>query len=102
VRHPDATNWLPSNAVTIVDVYGSLFFAEACTLTELLPSSQDASRPVVVLRVYGRTQAGATLIDTLDEYADDLAETGGQLYPIGVDEDLSAQLRRTRNCTCTC
>lgn len=48
----------------------------------------------MVLRLRGRTRVGATLIETLDEYADDLAEVGGRLYLSGVDEELSAQFRQ--------
>lgn len=50
-----------------------LFFAGA---TETLPSPVGASRPVVVLRLRGRTRARPTLIDVLDRYADDLRELG--------------------------
>ena len=84
---------LPSNAVTVLDVYGSLFFAGARTLREALPSPEGATRPVVVLRLRGRTRVGATLIEMLDTYADALAEVGGRLYLSGVDEELIAQLR---------
>jgi SulP family sulfate permease len=84
---------LPNNAVTVLDVYGSLFFAGARTLADALPSPRNAVRPVVVLRLRGRTRVGATLIEVLDEYADDLAEVGGRLYLSGVDEKLAEQLR---------
>lgn len=85
---------LPSNTVTVLEVVGSLFFAGARTLEEALPSPVGAVRPAVVLRLRGRTSAGATLIEVLDEYADDLAEVGGRLYLSGVDERLATQLRR--------
>jgi SulP family sulfate permease len=39
---------------------------------------------------------GATLIEVLDDYAEDLAEVGGRLYLSGVDERVAAQLRSTR------
>ena len=84
---------LPSNAVTILNVYGSLFFAGARTLAESLPSPVGATRPVVVLRLRGRTRVGATLVEVLDTYADDLSEAGGRLYLSGVEEELSRQLR---------
>jgi sulfate permease, SulP family len=84
---------LPSNSVTVLDVYGSLFFAGARTLADALPSPNGATRPAVVLRLRGRTQVGATLIEVLDDYADELAETGGRLYLSGVDARLSRQLR---------
>lgn len=86
---------LPSNAVTVLDVYGSLFFAGARTLEDSLPVIEGATRPVVVLRLRGRTRVGATLIEVLDNYADDLAEVGGRLYLTGVDDAVAAQLRGT-------
>lgn len=85
---------LPSNAVMVLDVYGSLFFAGARTLREALPSPVGASRPAVVLRLRGRTRVGATLIDVLDAYADDLRSVGGRLYLSGVRADVAEQLRR--------
>ncbi|MBB5234645.1 SulP family inorganic anion transporter [Deinococcus budaensis] len=84
---------LPSEEITVLDVYGSLFFAGARTLREVLPSPQGSARPAVVLRLRGRTRVGATLIEVLDDYADDLAEVGGRLYLSGVDEDVGEQLR---------
>jgi SulP family sulfate permease len=38
---------------------------------------------------------GATLIDVLDNYADDLADVSGRLYLSGLDEEVSAQLRHS-------
>jgi SulP family sulfate permease len=85
---------LPSNAVTVLDVEGSLFFAGARTLSDALPSPAGATRPVVILRLRGYTSVGATLIDVLDEYADALAEVGGRLYLSGVAEEVGKPLRR--------
>ena len=90
----DAPARLPSGKVTVLEVAGSLFFAGARTLGEALPSPAGAVRPVVVLRLRNRTRVGATLIEVLDEYADDLAAVGGRLYLSGVDPRLAAQLRR--------
>jgi SulP family sulfate permease len=85
---------LESETVTVLNIYGSLFFAGAKTLQDLLPGIGNARRPVVVLRMRGRTSVGATLIDMLDDYADDLSEAGGRLYLSGVHEDVVEQLRR--------
>jgi SulP family sulfate permease len=37
---------------------------------------------------------GATLIEVLDDYADQLEYVGGRLYLSGVDQGVSKQLRR--------
>ena len=85
---------LRSNAVTVLDVDGSLFFAGARTLADVLPNADGATRPVVILRLRGYTSVGATLIEVLDDYADALAEVGGRLYLSGVDKEVGNQLRR--------
>jgi SulP family sulfate permease len=56
--------------VTVLNIYGSLFFARARILLEALPSL-GATWSVGVLLLRGRTQAGATLIKVPDSYADD-------------------------------
>jgi sulfate permease, SulP family len=84
---------LQSNGVVVLDVYGSLFFAGARTLADTLPSAEGVSRPVVVLRLRGRSNIGATLIDVLADYAESLAETGGRLYLAGVSEAVAVQLQ---------
>ena len=58
-------------------------------------SVEGSSQPVVVLRLRGRTKLGATLLEVLDRYAEDLADSGGRLYLSGVAPDVAAELRRT-------
>jgi len=86
---------LPSNAVTVLGVYGSLFYAGAWTLARMLPSPSGATEPVVILRLRGHRKLGATIIDVLDTYSDQLAAVGGRLYLSGVDEGARDLLRRT-------
>ncbi|HKO56984.1 MAG TPA: STAS domain-containing protein, partial [Thermoanaerobaculia bacterium] len=85
---------LRSGSVTVLDVDGSLFFAGARTLSDVLPSPEGATRPVVILRMRGYTRVGATLIEVLDEYSDALAEVEGRLYLSGVHREVARQLRR--------
>ena len=85
---------LASNAVTVLDVDGSLFFAGARSLADALPNPEASKRPVVILRLRGYTSAGATLIEVLDNYADALATVGGRLYLSGVDDEVGKRLRQ--------
>lgn len=78
---------IPSGDPMVISVDGSLFFAGAQTLLERLPKVGKAKNPVVVLRIRNQSQMGATLIDVLDEYAEDLEAAGGKLYLSGLDED---------------
>ena len=86
---------LPSNAITVLDVYGSLFYAGAETLAVRLPDTAGAERPVVVLRLRGRTRLGASALVVLDKYAARLAAVDGRLIFSGASADLIEQLKRT-------
>lgn len=92
-RHPAKS--LASETVTVLDVYGHLFYAGARTLGQLLPSPAEATRSVVVLRLRSLASAGATLLDVLSTYADELSERGGRLYLAGVRPEVRAQIDRT-------
>ncbi|MGN6722897.1 MAG: SulP family inorganic anion transporter [Marmoricola sp.] len=90
-----AARRLESNRVTTLDIYGHLFYAGARTLEHMLPSPDDAQRPVVVLRLRGRHTLGATLIEVLARYADMLHAASGRLYLTGVSEHAHDQIVRT-------
>lgn len=77
---------------TVLDVYGHLFYAGARTLEKLLPSPRDAERPVVILRLRGRTVLGATLIDVLSNYAQDLHAAKGRPYLSGLSESVHGEV----------
>jgi SulP family sulfate permease len=87
---------LPSNEITVLDVYGHVFFAGARTLERLLPSPQNAERPAVILRLRGRTVLGATLVEVLSRYAQKLNDANGRLYLSGLNERVHAELKQMR------
>lgn len=87
---------LPGGKVTILDVYGHLFYAGARTLEVILPSPRGVRNPVVILRLRGRTAVHATLVEVLSSYADQLRASGGRLYLTGISEEVYSQLIRTR------
>lgn len=81
----DLPEVIPNNDPMVITVAGHLFFAGAKTLEEKLPRVGDSKRPVVIIRMRGTNQMGATLIDVLDRYAEELEENGGKLYLSGLD-----------------
>lgn len=95
IEEQDPPARLPSDEVTVLDVYGRLFYAGARTLERLLPRPQDARSPAVVLRLRGLTNAGATLVEVLASYADKLSEVDGRLYLSGINEEVHDQVVRT-------
>jgi SulP family sulfate permease len=86
---------LPSGAITVLDVYGNLFYAGARTFERSLPATREADRPAVVLRLRGRRTLDATLIDVLGRYADRLEQVNGRLYLTGLSEAAHQQILRS-------
>lgn len=102
VRRPDgrieereAPERAPSHEVTVLDVYGHLFFAGARALEARLPNPDQSERPVVMLRMRGRGVVEATLTEVLMAYAKRLEDVGGRLYLSGISERAYAQMIRT-------
>ncbi len=96
LKEIDAPRELSSCVVTVLDIYGSLFFAAGPKVRESLPAVGDARCPVVVLRVRGRGTLHSATIALLREYAAECAAHGGRLYLAGVGQEMEDQLRRTR------
>jgi SulP family sulfate permease len=86
---------LESRHITALDVYGSLYYAGARTLQVRLPDPAGLDRPVVIIRLRGRTTLGSTSIVVLADYADRLDQVSGRLYLTGVDPTLVELFRRT-------
>ena len=93
VKRPDgqieelkAPKKLSSHEVTVLDIYGHLFYAGARTLEQQLPAPEGSQSPVVVLRLRGYNSLGATLLDVLSDYAEKLQAVGGRLYLSGMSE----------------
>ena len=91
---PPAT--VPPDTVIVLQPYGALFFATASTLLEQMPTVTPESRnSVVILRVRGADDAGATLIDVLETYAASLREVDSKLMMVTDNERVIRQLRVT-------
>lgn len=85
---------LGSNQVTVLYVYGHLFYAGAVMLDRQLPRPNDSQNAVVILRLRGQPTLGATLADVLSRYADQLRERNGRLYVTGLNQRTFDQLAR--------
>ena len=89
-----APETLEPGRVVLLDVYGSLFYAGARTLQSRLPDPTGSVRPVVVLRLRGRAQLGATSFNVLADYAQRLHAAGGRFFLCGLDPAALEQLER--------
>jgi len=83
-----APHTLPSHRLTLLHVYGSLFFAAAKNLEQMLPSADDADRAAVALALRGRSEIGSTFIGVLRRYAEALHARNSRLMLVGVDADV--------------
>ncbi|HHY54861.1 MAG TPA: SulP family inorganic anion transporter [Chloroflexi bacterium] len=90
-----APSVLPSRHLTVLQVYGSLFFAAAKNLEEMLPAVENTTRAAVILTLRGRTEIGSTFVTVLRRYNQTLHAHEGNLFLAGVDEAVHNQLAKT-------
>lgn len=90
-----APRTLASNRFTMLQVYGSLFFAAAKNLEEMLPDATGTTHAVVALGLRGRAEIGSTFVTVLQRYAETLYVGGNQLMLVGIDPAVHVQLTRT-------
>ena len=63
-----APRQLPSRKITLLFTYGSLFYAAAKTLEEVLPAAEDAKQAVVIFILRGHEEFGSTMFGVLERY----------------------------------
>ena len=86
---------IKSGKVTVLFIYGNLFYAAADTLEKSLPAVEDASRSVVILLLRGYEDVGSTVAEVLRRYTQALQANQGKLILAGVSKAFRAQLQRT-------
>jgi SulP family sulfate permease len=87
---------VPPDDVVVLQPYGALFFATASTLIDQMPTvTPESSNSVVILRIRGADEAGATLLDVLRTYAGELRGVGSKLMIVTDNERVIRQLRVT-------
>jgi sulfate permease, SulP family len=86
---------LPSNRLTVLQVYGSLFFAAAKNMEEMLPEVGDATHAVVAITLRGKSEIGSTFLTVLQRYATALQDRKCKLMLVGVDPVVRDQLAKT-------
>jgi SulP family sulfate permease len=91
----EAPEKLAENSVTVLDVYGSVFYAGTDVIDRLLPDAIGAHDAVVVLRLRGRADVGSTFLELIRRYSAQVAEGGGYLALVGIGPALLDQLERT-------
>ncbi len=85
----------PSNRFTLLNIYGSLFFAAASAIEDMLPKVEGSDRAVVAIIVRGETELGSTFMNVIRRYAESLNAGNGRLMLVGVDPAVRDQLAKT-------
>lgn len=93
-EQPAPAHLLP-NEITILHIYGSVFYASADILRATLPSPYTADRSVVILSLRGRNELGSTFINLLQRYAQELSSRNSKLMLVGVAPVVMKQLTKT-------
>jgi SulP family sulfate permease len=86
---------LPSHRFTLLHVYGSLFFAAAKNMEEMLPQVGNATHAVVAINLRGKSEIGSTFVTVLQRYCKELNQHDSKLMLVGVDPDVRDQLAKT-------
>ena len=86
---------LPSHQFTLLHVYGSLFFAAAKSMEELLPKVGNATHAVVAINLRGKSEIGSTFMTVLQRYSEALRKHESRLMLVGVDPVVRDQLAKT-------
>ncbi|MCX5730910.1 MAG: SulP family inorganic anion transporter, partial [Deltaproteobacteria bacterium] len=86
---------LPSGALTMLYLQGSLFFASAKSVEEMLPGVEGTRRAAVALLLRGKAEMGSTFIGVLRRYAEALRAHDGRLMLVGVEASALDQLGRS-------
>ena len=86
---------LPDDEVTIIDIYGSVFYADTEAIDAKLPDVDGTKRAVLVVRLRGRGELGSSAIGLLRRWAEQLQEGDGALLLAGVGQKMGDQLERT-------
>ena len=87
---------LPSHQLTLLHIYGSLFFAATKNLEDVLPDVEGTSHAVVAIVLRGHDEIGSTFLTVLERYAKTLLNHDSKLLLVGVDPAVLDQLAKTQ------
>ena len=87
---------LPAGEVVVIQPYGAIFFATAAVLLDQMPDvTAESHHSVVILRIRGADDAGATLLDVLANYSRSLQAVDSRLMIVSDNEHIFRQLDST-------
>ena len=93
IREDDPPRTVPGASVTVLQPYGSLFFASAPVFRSWLPAVDgESAAAVVVVRLRGVDQLGLSIVEVLRTYAERLHEVGSRLVLVVTNDEVARQI----------
>ena len=93
----DAPENVPSEKVTIIVPYGSVFYATAPVIEEKLPNVTDKTHnAVIILALRSEQDLGSTFLDVLGRYSEQLQAQNSKLVLAEVTSQVRDQLNQTK------
>lgn len=91
----DIPRFLKPETILSIQPYGSLFFAGALALRDLLPKTDHAEKSVVIFNMRGRKEVGSSFIKVMKKYSESLDSKNSKMMLVGISDSVYEQLERT-------
>jgi SulP family sulfate permease len=84
---------LTSDEITVIQIYGNIYFADVYSADDLLPSYEEATNAVLIYSMRGRESIDLTTIEYIKKLSKKYDEIGNRLMLCGVEENVLNQMK---------
>jgi SulP family sulfate permease len=84
---------LTSDQVTVIQIYGNVYFADVYSADELLPSYEGVTNAVLIYSMRGREATDLTALDYAKKLSRKYQESGNRLMLCGVEANVMKQMQ---------
>ena len=88
-----APDKLTSNQITVIQIYGNVYFADVYSADDLLPSYEGATNAVLIYSMRGRESIDLTVINYAQKLTKKYQESGNRLILCGVEKKVMKQMQ---------
>ena len=88
-----ASDKLNTNEITVIQIYGNIYFADVYSADDLLPSYEGATNAVLIYSMRGRENIDITTIEYARKLSEKYRESGNRLILCDVEENVIQQMR---------
>lgn len=88
-----APDKLISNEITVIQIYGNIYFADVYSADDLLPAYEESTTAVLIYSMRGRESIDLTTIEYIKKLSKKYNESGNRLMLCGVEENVLNQMK---------